>query len=320
MDKKHINYSLSTIILLIIAFFQMSCKKEEPIKFSTDSFLYFINTSYIDLDPSNWVMREIHVPEKQFSFYDSWFQQDTISTNSSRKTGNIPSFLTGFIPFQLSVQMDGKLSDKKRVISIELEGDGKEFCVLPSTDSLYIPANGIGFLLKVQFVRPPLSDTSIKTVTIILKDNSDFSPEAHEWNRVTYKFGNWGAIPRNYNMVEDTVGAFSSAKMYAMQKAVSGENSESWKTDPDLMTLNAFLSEKSQRMVKVDPFTMDDLYYFLDLPYFLQQYVPSGGPIDNAYRALRGKMIVLTNALIVEMRNAGHPILDDAGNEIRFPQ
>lgn len=320
MNNKHINYSLWTIILLISVCFHTACKKEEPIKFSTDSFLYFINTSYIDLDQNQWVKREIYVPEVKFSYYYSWYQQDTISTNSSRKTGNVPSFEASFIPFILSVQMDGKLSDKKRMVSVELEGDGKQYCVLPPADSLFIPANEIGFRLKVQFVRPPLSDTSLKSVKIILKNNSDFSPEAHEWSTVTYKFGNWGVLPRNYTIVEDVLGAFSSAKMYAIQKAVARENTSSWKNDPNLITLNNFLGQQNQKLVKVDPFTMDELYYFLDLPYYLQQYLPWGDPVDTAYKALRQRMIVSTNALIVEMRNSGHPILDDKGNEIRFPQ
>lgn len=295
---------ISYFLLFITASFFISCKKQEPQKFSADSFLYFANQYGVYYAPT---IQTLYKPVLEFSFLIPAYQMDTLAMNTPQS-------------FPLSIQFDGKVSDKKRMIKLELEGNGKEYCVLPVADSMYIPANGVEYKFNLKIARPPLSDTSTKIITLTLKNTSDFSPEAHIWHTVTYKFGNWFQKPATYDKVQLTYGDFSPAKMYTMGLATNRAGADYWKADANVITLNNFLKNLNQkRVVKFDPFTYDELYFFMDYPLLMISYYRPPEAILNAYNAITAKMIQLSNAVIKERREAGEPILDGSGNEISFP-
>ena len=294
------------LLLLVMAEAGISCKKIEPQKFSADSFLYFTNGGG---SPGSVSMATIYKPVVTFSFLIPMFQMDTVECN---KQINLP----------LTVQFDGRVADHQRKIKIELGGDGKEYGILPDEDSMYIPANGVEYKLNLKIKRPAIADTSIKTLTVTLRNTDDFSPEEHVWHTVTYRFGNWFDKASTYGNVEQFYGAFSPAKMFAMQEAVSREDPNMWKQAPySIETLNTFLETRArQKPINFDPFTYNDLYNFLDYPLtYLQYYEYGGGPATNAYNAIVAKIVELTKALVVEKREAGKPILDESGFEISFP-
>lgn len=298
-----------TLFLAMVFISLTSCKKEEPAKYSGEDFLYFMNKSNrFIMIPSAGNITNFYQPEIQFSFLLGQFQVDTFMFNQA-----------GIGSFPLSIQFDGKVSDKNRKITLEVEGDGKEYCLMPHPDSVFIPANSNEYQLDLKIVRPKdLTDTSKKTITLKLKNSDLFSPEKHVWNTITYKIGNWYDIPRFYKDIAVSYGDFSPAKMYALQLAVDRVGGEVWGIDPDVITLNNFLATKAQKLINFNPFTNNDLYYFLDLWSYLRVNAPSG-PNRIAFNNLTKKIIVLGKALLVERKNEGKPILDATGSEISFP-
>lgn len=309
MSEKNIKRYKILFLISLMGLSFIACKKEEPIKFSGDSFAYFINkassTDY--LDPSN--MATVYEPVQNFSFLHFFHQQDTIKTNESY----------GYVQYPLYIQADGKLSNDNRPLSLEIEGNGKTYIVMPNPDSIYIPGNKREYKLNLKIVRPPLSDTSLKTVTLILKDNGSFKPEKHVWHTVTYEFGNILTLPYYYSSIEAKFGKFSAAKMAALQEAVNRSDKLQWENDPNVILLNTNLPNYGKRKIGFDPFSFDELYYFIEIGGAVF-YIPYAPPaITDAYWAVSDKMISLTKQLIVERRAQNKPILDESGNEISFP-
>ncbi|WP_316818880.1 hypothetical protein [Pedobacter nyackensis] len=308
MFKKTKLYSTSLLLLVMVASSIVSCKKQEPIKYSGEDFLYFMNsTNRFKIIPSSGNMNLFYKPEIEFSFLMGQYYADEYAFNLET-VSSLP----------LSVQFDGRVSDKDRKIEIELEGNGKEYCVLPDPETIFIPAHGIEYTLNMKILRPPMDDTSKKTVILKLKNTTDFSPEKHTWSKITYRFGNWFDIPRFYPDLAVNYGAFSPAKMYHIHFAVKRLGAENWAADPNPVILNTFLKSKNQREVNFINPTYGDLYYFLDLVSYLKVYAKTG-PVRDAFTALTLKVITLTKELIIERKNAGNPILDETGNEISIP-
>lgn len=296
-------YCPKMLLFFVLVISTLSCKKEEPPKFSGDSFLYFTNVGF-SFNPDLSIINLAYLPEQTFSSFITWFQKDTMVLETDFGA--------------ISIQSDGKLKGENRKISLVMEGDGKEFAIIPHPDSIYIPANGIEYKLSLKLLRPPLSDMSVKTLTLMLKNNDAFSPEKHSWSKITYKFGNLLTPTRFYPDVEKLYGNFSSAKMYALQYAVERAGANFWNTDPNVITLNNFLKLRDQRMVKFDRFSFDELYYFMDMVSFLNGAAPSG-PIRNAYNALTDTVITLADIYVAEQKAEGKPILDESKKEISFP-
>ncbi|RZS70728.1 hypothetical protein EV199_2621 [Pseudobacter ginsenosidimutans] len=298
------SFCLQVVLCIAAVFSLAACKKVEPEKFSANDFLYFINKNYSEVILTV-NMNAIYAKQQEYNFLITWNQTDSFRTNID------PTY-------QLYVQADGRLADRKRAVSLEIEGNGKEFAVFPDPDSIYIPANSIGYKLDMKLARPPLSDTGVKTLTITLKNNEDFKPEEHAWHKVTYVFGNMVKPTRFYSSIVDKYGEFSPAKMYAVREAVARKDKSFWETDPDVILLNTSLQNLGAKKFRFDPFTMDELYNIMDVTSYLQ--IPEQkGPVQNAYWALTQKMISLTKELIEERRAANNPILDASGKEISFP-
>lgn len=287
-----------------------ACKKEEPIKFIGDDFVYFLNNQATTDGLNTTNIAQAYVSEQSFSFLLYYYQVDTLTTNT---------FYGGWRIFPLFLEADGRLSDERRLVKAEVEGDGKDYVILPHPDSVYIPANDRERQLTVKIVRPPLSDTATKTATIILRNNDPFKPEQHIWSKVTYKFGNTLVIPNSYSTLQRRFGTFSIAKMLAIQEAVSKSDKSAWETDPKVALVNQALQNLSLRKLNFNPFSLSELYYYMDVgPGSLG--VPYGYPdITNAYWGIADKMIALTKTLIAERRAANNPILDASGIEITFP-
>lgn len=303
--------------LLTIVIGLTSCKKVEPPKFFGENFLYFTNVEHSSPDGLNsFTILNAYQPERKFSFLEYPFQIDTLETNLLYNEGGFP----------LSVQTDGKLTNNKRNISLVVEGNGKEFAVFPHLDSMYIPANGVEYILHVKMIRPPLSDTGMKTLTIRLKNNDQFSPENHVWSTITYKFGNSLKPPLDYELIEEKYGEFSPAKMYALQYAVNKGGAGFWNNDTDAIILNSLLKPKIRglmREVNFGSFSLDELYYFMQLPRYVQHNF-LGSPFDSVeftavYNALTTKIISLAKDYITAQKTAGTPILDETGKEVFFP-
>lgn len=309
MSQKNIKSCRSLLLVLLIGISLIACKKEEPAKFSGDSFVYFLNdiSNTDGLDPSSIING--YTPEQTLSFLVYLFQIDTVKTNQYYV----------FKQFPLNIQSDGKISDKRRLVTIEVEGNGKQYIVLPNPDSIYIPANKREYKLNLKIVRPPLSDTSVKTATLILKDNDSFKPEKQVWHKVTYKFGNILTEPLAWTTIESKFGKFSRAKMTALQEAVNNSDKSFWANDPNVALLNTTLQSSGRRNIEFNPFSFSELYYYLDMATY-GFYIPWGSAsIMNAYWTVSDKMISLTKQLIVERRAQNRPIVDESGTEISFP-
>lgn len=300
--KKSICLQVVVCIATVLSLF--ACKKVEPEKFSANDFLFFINKNYSEVILTV-NMSAIYAKQQEYNFLLTWNKKDTFRTNID------PTL-------QLYIQADGRLADRKRAVSLEIEGNGKEFAVFPDPDSIYIPANATGYKLDMKLARPPLSDTGVKTLTITLRNNEDFKPEEHAWNKVTYVFGNMVKPPRFYSTLIDKYGEFSPAKVLAMSEAVARKGKSFWETDPDVILLNTSLQNLGVRKIRFDPFTLDELYHIMDVTSWLQ--IPEQkGPVQDAYWSLTQKMISLTKELIEERRAVNNPILDGSGKEISFP-
>lgn len=295
----------SFCLLAVICFMTLTaCKKIEPQKFSGNDFLFFINKNYSDviLIPN---LNAVYAKEQDCNFLITWNQMDTLRAN----------YVEGY---QLYIQADGRLANKKRSVLLQIEGNGKEFAVFPNLDSVYIPANSTGYRMDLKIARPPLSDTGVKTLSIALKNNDDFKPEEHAWSTVTYVFGNLVRPGRFYAAITDKYGEFSPAKAYAMREAIDRKGKAFWEADPNVILLNTRLQNVGIRKMNFDPFDLNELYYVMDLTSPLN--IPEEkGPVQNAYWALTQKMISLTRDLIDERRAANNPILDGSGKEISFP-
>ncbi len=316
MLKNNSLHFLSTLLLFAVIVSQTACKKESLSSFSGENFLYFINVNEpIGINSTN--LPTLYVPENKFSFLDHLFQRDTLKTNVMYND-------RGIAIFPLSVQCDGRLANTNRKISIVAEGNGKEFVVMPHPDSLYIPAKQVECFLHLKIIRPPQSDTGMKTLTVYLKNNNDFLPENHEWNKVTYVFGNLVTVPGNYGTVKEAYGDFSVAKMYALQYAADRAGSAFWSTEPNAVAMNALLAQNGLRVVDFENFNLNELYYFMGLwsyVLFLQYHNPSLdlALFEEYYFPLTTTIISLTKEYISERKTAGNPVLDEKGNEIFFP-
>ncbi|RFS18758.1 hypothetical protein DVR12_26535 [Chitinophaga silvatica] len=300
----------SLLLLTFTGVVLNACKKVEPIKFVGNDFVYFINNQQTTDGLNTTNIAQGYVNSQEFSFLLYFYQVDTLKTNT---------FYGGWRMFPLFIEADGHMSDKNRLVKVEVEGDGKEFIILPNPDSIYIPANGRERKLTVQIKRPPISDTTTKTATIILKDNDPFKPEQHVWSKVTYRFGNTLVTPVAYLWLQSRFGTYSVPKMLAIQEAVSRSDKSAWAADPNVKLVNQALHNVNQRDLSFDPFNLNELYYFMDIGNAALG-VPYGYPdVTNAYWGISNKIIALTKVLIAEKRAAGHPILDPSGAEISFP-
>lgn len=310
MSEKTHQIVKNTCLFFLIGLMFGACKKLEPAKFFGNDYVYFINNSTTPdgLNTSN--IGNAYVTDKSFSFLTYFYQVDTLKTNTTYEGSRI---------FPLYIEADGRLSDKKRLVKVEVEGSGKDFVILPNPDSIYIPANGRECKLNLKIIPPPVSDTTTKTATIILKNNDPFKPEGHVWSKINYEFGNVLVITYSYSFLQSRLGAFSAAKMTAMQEAVSRAGKSIWETDANFLLVNQSLKQFNKNALNFDPFTLKSLYYFLDVgPNALG--VPYGDAVTTAaYWAVLNKMVVLTKALIVERKAQNKPILDEKGLEISFP-
>lgn len=298
-------YSHGIFFLVTASLFLIACKKETPPKYAGDDFVYIMNLTPYGITPDVKNIQNFYLVQRQFSFLSPANQMDTIFFN--RNTS-----------FPFVIQMDGRLSDRDRKVKVEIEGTGKEFVVLPHEDSIYIPANKTELVLNLKLVRPPLSDTALKKMTVVLKNNEEFSPENHVWHKANYLFGNWFNAPAFYTNQENIFGAFSAAKMYAMEEAVNKAGAQFWQTNTSVIALNANLKGRGVREVKFHLFSFNELYYYLELPITIgsQQNLP----VVQAYNAVNTKIVQLAKALLLEKKQAGTPIRDAAGTEISFPE
>ena len=131
--KRSKNSNICALLLLIIIPSLISCKKEEPLKFSTDSFLYFIDKPSGTFNAVG--MQYVYKPLVEVSFLQPLFQMDTLEMN---KVTQLP----------LSIQFDGKISNQNRRIKLELEGNGKEYCVLPNAGFYLHPCKWCGIPIQ----------------------------------------------------------------------------------------------------------------------------------------------------------------------------
>lgn len=289
-------------LLLLAAITMFSCEKIMPEKYSGEDFLYFKNTVPNPYVPDNVMnMRYYFAPEITYSSLLVKYQKDTIYVNVGAE-------------FKLSIEADGKLMDAKRKVLVYMEGNGKEYCVLPHPDSIYIPANGTSYKLNLKLGRPPLTDTTKKKITLWLKNNDHFTPENHIWHSITYTFGNWFDVPDNYLKAAAIFGAFSPEKMQAIQKAVDREDASTWNADADIIYLNEQQKRRNLPIVNFDDFDMSALYIFCDI------LTPSQGPVLDAHNAVSKRMRAVTIQYLNEMAMAGTPVVDADGNKINFPE
>lgn len=301
MHTKSYTFIFHLSVLLLLAF--TACKKEMPPQFSGENFLYFRNKVTFP-NPDGTTINTAYLPEQPFSFLVSRYNLDTVKTNE-------------WPEFPLFIQTDGKIFANDRPVLLEVKGTGKEYVIFPHPDSIFIKANEIQYKLNIKFIKPPASDTSMKTLTLVLKNNEPFKPENHIWSSITYKFGNWFNKPLFYYLSETYFGDFSAAKMVAMTEAVNSEAPDYWENDPDVIMINNFLQLRNQKILKFDPFTYYDIYQFNDMLNLVSEQ--PADPVRMAYDAVAKKIISLTKVLLVERKNAGHPVLDDSGREISFP-
>lgn len=295
-------YTLPVLLMAIVVLLLVSCKKETPAKFSGENFLYFRNGNVTNPDVTN--IQGVYRSEKTFSFLNSLYQMDTMRFNE-------------VYDFTLWIQADGKISGTNRTVRIQLEGNGLEYAVLPHPDSIYIKANEIQYQLNLKLARPPLSDTGTKTLTLTLKNNEGFTPENHTWNKITYKFGNILEAPRYYDMQETFYGQFSSAKIATMHEAIARKGAAYWQTNANIISLNDFISLRGGKQLNFDPFTLNDLYNFIDVQELL--FGITTGPLRDAFNNINAEVISLSKALLVEKKEAGNPVKDQSGKEISFP-
>lgn len=178
-------------------------------------------------------------------------------------------------------------------------------------------ANAINYQLNLKLVRPPLSDTGTKTLTLILRNNDGFTPENHTWNKVTYIFGNVLEMPRYYTMQLTFYGEFSAAKIATMHEAIDRKGAAYWQANPNIIALNNYIDLRGGKRLNFDPFTYDDLYNLIDVQELL--YGIETGPLRDAFNTLNAEVISLSKALLIEKRNAGNPVKDESGREISFP-
>ncbi|WP_140938060.1 hypothetical protein [Sphingobacterium lumbrici] len=304
---KKLKNSYSGLLLVMATVFALTaCKKEEPAKYSGDNFVYFMNQAV--LNPNSATVRNFYKDVVEFSYLTPLNQVESMVFNKP-----------GSGSFPLLLQADGRISSENRKVIVQVEGDGQEYCILPHPDSIFIPANEIQFSLNMELVRPPLTDTSTKTITLYLRNSDDFSPESHVWNKVTYKFGNLFVLPQFYVQIEPVYGEYSPAKLYAIYEAVHRKGVDYWKDDADVIALNTWLTSRNQILVGFEPFTLLDLYYFLNLVNYARTWARAGTPQRIAFDSLTNRIIALTKELMIERKNAGTPIVDASGAEISFP-
>lgn len=300
-----------SILLLAVVGICARCGKAELAKYSGDDFLYFTNTHWSETSNGENIGNS-YTESRRFTFLLSTRQFDTM-------------FMTTLQRVDIAIEMDGRLAKHDRKISLDVEGNGKEYCLLPDVNNIYIAADSTRFKLDMPILRPPLDDTTTKVVTLTLRNNADFSPEKHVWHKLTYIFGNLLDKPISYESSAATLyGPFSRAKMDAMREAVAREGANYWYNDKDVITMNEFLPDyellgvKKLRALKFDPFNFNELYYFMDLRNGISG-VPANAPVMVAMKSFAERMVDLTKKLVIERREAGTPILDEEGEEITFP-
>ena len=303
MQANNKSNTLQLLSLAIVMISLLCCKKEMPPKFSGEDFTYFVNTNILEANIRN--IENVYVAEKEFSFLISLNQMDTLKLNEVYN-------------HNLLIRAEGRMSDKNRPVLLEVEGNGVEYAVLPPLDSIYISANESVHKLKLKLVRPPLSDTATKTLTLTLKNNQFFKPGNHTWYRITYKFGNMLQQPAYFDRNETFYGNFSAAKMIVMQEAVNRKGAAYWQSNANMTTLNNFIDLQAGKHLYFDPFSFNDLYNFIDDTEILLTGI-SSGPLRDAYNSIKTEIISLSKTLLIEKKNAGHPVLDGNGNEISFP-